>query len=137
MEKPKDPPSNLAVTGLYFYDGRAVQIARTLKPSARGELEITDLNRTYMEAGDLEAVALGRGFVWFDAGTTHNLLLASELVEVVQTRQRTGIAFPEEVAYRLGFIDFQAFAALVDQMPAGAYHGYLASLLEEFRDEGA
>ncbi len=132
VEKPVDPPSNEAVTGLYFYDRRAVSFARKLAPSKRGELEITDLNRVYLEAGDLVAKRLGRGLVWFDAGSPHNLLLAAELVQVIQARQRTGIAFPEEVAYRLGYIDLRAFYALVDAMPEGEYRQYLHSLREEF-----
>ena len=108
--------SNRAVAGLYFYDERAVELARSLRPSNRNELEITDLNRLYLQEGHLHAIQLGRGFVWFDAGTTHNLLLASQFVEILaKTRQRTGIAFPEEVAYRTGLIDFNAFDSLVNR----------------------
>ncbi len=132
VEKPADPPSNEAVTGLYFYDRRAVGFARKLAPSRRGELEITDLNRVYLEAGDLIAKRLGRGLVWFDAGTPQNLLLAAELVHVIQARQRTGIAFPEEIAYRQGLINLRAFYALVDAMPDGEYRSYLSSLRDEF-----
>lgn len=127
-EKPEKPVSNRAVAGLYFYDGRALEFARSLCPSHRNELEITDLNRLYLSEGHLHAIQLGRGFVWFDAGTTHNLLLASQFVEILQTRQRTGIAFPEEVAYRTGLIDFDAFASLVKAMPKCAYHDYLDNL---------
>lgn len=131
VEKPAEPASNQAVTGLYFYDHRAVDFAKTLKPSDRGELEITDLNRLYMEDGSLKPVALGRGFIWFDAGTTHNLLLASQLVETIQTRQRTGIAFPEEVAVRMDLISLDDFCALVKGMPSSAYQDYLKMLAEE------
>ena len=134
VEKPRDPRSHEAVTGLYFYDHRAIELVKTLVPSERGELEITDLNRLYMEKGDLVPVHLGRGFVWFDAGTTHNLLLASQLVEVMQMRQRTGIAFPEEVAYRVGLIDLDAFCGLVASMPVSAYRHYLDTLVEEFQE---
>ena len=127
-EKPEKPLSNRAVTGLYFYDERAVAFARSLSPSKRNELEITDLNRRYLQEGHLHAIQLGRGFVWFDAGTTHNLLLASQFVEILQTRQRTGIAFPEEVAYRTGLIDSNAIDALVLSMPKCAYSEYLQTL---------
>ena len=112
-----------------------MSFARKLAPSKRGELEITDLNRVYLEAGDLIAQRLGRGLVWFDAGSPQNLLLASELVNVIQARQRTGIAFPEEVAFRQGYIDLRAFYALVDGMPDGEYRHYLQSLREEFGPE--
>jgi len=127
-EKPEKPISSRAVPGLYFYDGRALELARSLRPSQRNELEITDLNRLYLKKGHLHAIQLGRGFVWFDAGTTHSLLLASQFVELLQTRQRTGIAFPEEVAYRTGLIDFDAFASLVRTMPKCAYRDYLENL---------
>lgn len=133
VEKPADPPSNQAITGVYFYDARAVGFARRLKPSARGELEITDLNRVYLEHGDLVVKALGRGIVWFDAGSAQNLLLAAELVQVIQSRQRTGIAFPEELAFRLGLIDLRAFLALIDGMPQSEYRTYLETLRDEFR----
>ncbi len=134
VEKPINPRSHQAVTGLYFYDHRAIELVKTLVPSERGELEITDLNRLYMEKGDLIPVHLGRGFVWFDAGTTHNLLLASQMIEVMETHQRTGIAFPEEVAYRVGLIDLDAFCGLVALMPASAYRHYLDTLVEEFQE---
>ncbi|MEJ2378418.1 MAG: glucose-1-phosphate thymidylyltransferase RfbA [Pseudolabrys sp.] len=133
-EKPQRPLSNRAVTGLYFYDGRALELARSLRPSRRNELEITDLNQIYLQEGCLHAIQLGRGFVWFDAGTTHNLLLASQFVEILQSRQRTGIAFPEEVAYRTGLIDFDAFAALVNDMPNCAYRDYLDTLRQEISE---
>ncbi len=132
VEKPIDPPSNQAVTGIYFYDSRAVEFARQLRPSQRGELEITDLNRIYLERGDLSVKPLGRGIVWFDAGTAQRMLLAAELVQVIQSRQRTGIAFPEELAFRLGLIDLRAFALLVDDMPHSEYRAYLETVREEF-----
>ena len=137
VEKPADPPSNQAVTGIYFYDSRAVAFAKQLRPSARGELEITDLNRVYLECGDLIAKPLSRGIVWFDAGSAQNMLLAAELVQVVQSRQRTGIAFPEELAFRLGLIEQSAFVALVDAMPHSEYRTYLETLRDEFGGQTA
>jgi glucose-1-phosphate thymidylyltransferase len=136
-EKPKEPNSDLAVTGLYFYDERAVEFARSLRPSNRNELEITDLNRLYLAERHLHAIQLGRGFVWFDAGTTHNLLLASQFVEILQARQRTGIAFPEEVAYRMSLIDFAAFVSLVKKMPKCAYRDYLDKFQLEISEGSA
>ncbi len=133
-EKPQNPASHQAVTGLYFYDNRAVELTRTLKPSARGELEITDLNRLYLEDGTLVSLHLGRGFIWFDAGTTHNLLRASELVQIMQSRQRTGIAYPEEVAYRKGLVDFGTFRDLVKAMPGSAYQDYLKGLVSDIQE---
>jgi glucose-1-phosphate thymidylyltransferase len=130
-EKPARPLSNRAVSGLYFYDSRAVEFARSLSPSKRNELEITDLNRIYLQDKRLHAIHLGRGFVWFDAGTAHNLLLASQFVEILQSRQQTGIAFPEEVAYRMNLIDFDAFSALVTNMPKSSYSDYLDRLRRE------
>jgi glucose-1-phosphate thymidylyltransferase len=135
FEKPVAPSTDRAVTGLYFYDRRAVEHARKLKPSARGELEITDLNRLYLQNGRLRPIHLGRGFVWFDAGTSQTLNQASLFVEIIQTRQRTGIAFPEEVAYRMKFIDFAQFKRCVAAMPQSAYRSYLDRLVEEFRLE--
>ncbi len=135
LEKPTAPRTDRAVTGLYFYDGQAVEQARRLKPSTRGELEITDLNRLYLQSGKLRAIHLGRGFVWFDAGTSLSLNQASLFVEIMQTRQRTGLAFPEEVAYRMNFIDLNQFTKCVAVMPQCAYRGYLDRLVEEFRDQ--
>ena len=134
IEKPQNPASHQAVTGLYFYDKRAVEFAKSLNPSERGELEITDLNRLYLEDGTLNAIHLGRGFIWFDAGTTHSLLRASELVQIMQSRQRTGIAFPEEVAYNKGLIDFKTFSALVAEMPQSAYQTYLKGVIQDILD---
>lgn len=134
IEKPQNPASHQAVTGLYFYDKRAVEFAKSLNPSERGELEITDLNRLYLEDGTLNAIHLGRGFIWFDAGTTHSLLRASELVQIMQSRQRTGIAFPEEVAYNKGLINFKTFSALVAEMPQSAYQTYLKGVIQDILD---
>jgi glucose-1-phosphate thymidylyltransferase len=133
-EKPIAPKTDRAVTGLYFYNAEAVQVARSLKPSGRGELEITDLNHAALTRGKLKAIHLGRGFVWFDAGTNQTMLQASLFVEILQARQRTGIAFPEEVAYRMGFIDFGAFARCAAAMPACAYRSYLDRLIEELAE---
>lgn len=133
-EKPENPRSDHAVTGLYFYDSSAVDKAEHLRPSVRNEIEITDLNRIYLEANALTSIHLGRGFVWFDAGTTHTLLQASTFVEILQTRQRTGVAFPEEVAYRMSYIDLNGFKALIERMPDCAYRSYLTNLAEDFRE---
>jgi len=107
-EKPEEPKSNHAVTGLYFYDNRVVQFARDLKPSPRGELEITDLNRLYMDAGDLYVERMGRGYAWLDTGTHDSLLEASEFVRTIQHRQGIQIACLEEIAYEQGFISADA-----------------------------
>jgi glucose-1-phosphate thymidylyltransferase len=128
-EKPKQPKSNWAVTGLYFYDASIVEVARKLKPSARGELEITDANRVYLEAGRLSAERLGRGFAWFDAGTHHSLLQASEFIYTVEERQGLKIGCPEEVAYRMGFIDGPALERLVGPIADSDYGAYLLRTL--------
>lgn len=103
-EKPKQPKSNYAITGLYFYDHRVVELAKQVKPSARGELEITDLNRMYLEAGDLNVQLLGRGYAWLDTGTMDTLVEAAEFVQVIENRQGIMISAPEEIAYRNGWI---------------------------------
>jgi glucose-1-phosphate thymidylyltransferase len=127
-EKPAKPKSSYAVTGLYFYDGRAPEIAATLKPSARGELEITDLNRVYLEAGELSVELLGRGYAWLDTGTHESLLQASHFIETVENRQGLKIACPEEIAYRRGYISAGQLEALAKGFGESEYGEYLRSL---------
>jgi glucose-1-phosphate thymidylyltransferase len=129
-EKPPQPKSNWAVTGLYFYDASIVDIARKLKPSARGEFEITDANRAYLEAGRLSAEKLGRGFAWFDAGTHESLLQASEFIHTIEERQGLKIGCPEEIAYRMEFIDGAALEKLIRTITNKDYTSYLQRLLE-------
>ena len=124
-EKPPQPKSNWAVTGLYFYDASIVDVARRLKPSARGELEITDANRLYLENRQLDVVKLGRGFAWFDAGTHRSLLQASEFIYTIEERQGLKIGCPEEIAYRMGFIDDAVLRDLADAIAQPEYRDYL------------
>ena len=131
VEKPKDPPSQLAITGLYYFDGSVVERARTLTPSLRGELEITDLIATYMDDKNAQATVLKRGYVWFDVGTPETLLRASQYVEVVQSRQGIVIASPEEVAWRMGFISSKEFTHLVEDLPQSAYRASLEQVLTD------
>lgn len=128
-EKPERPRSHWAVTGLYFYDQDVVDIAANLKPSARGEYEITDVNRTYLERGKLHVEKMGRGYAWLDTGTPDSLLEASEFVATLERRQGFKIACPEEVAYRLGFIDANQLESLAGQYGKSAYGRYLTSVL--------
>ncbi len=130
-EKPVDPPSRYAVTGLYFYDERAVDFARRLRPSARGELEITDLNRLYLEAGELRVRRLGRGHAWLDTGTHESLLQAANFIETLEQRQGMKVCCPEEVAYRMGFIDADGLRALAEPLAASGYGDYLLAMLAE------
>jgi glucose-1-phosphate thymidylyltransferase len=128
-EKPARPQSSWAVTGLYFYDARAVELVATLEPSSRGELEITDLNRAYLERGLLHVEPMGRGFAWLDTGTPDSLIEAAEFVRTMEKRQGFKIACPEEVAYRMGYIGGGDLAALADKVGRGPYGDYLRRLL--------
>lgn len=130
-EKPAQPKSRYAVTGLYFYDGEAPEIAGTLKPSARGELEITDLNRRYLEAGRLEVVVMGRGHAWLDTGTHESLLEASQFIQTIEKRQGLKIACPEEIAYRMGYLSAEDLRRLAAPLNSSGYGAYLLSLLDE------
>ena len=130
-EKPLAARSHYAVTGLYFYDARCVRIARELKPSARGELEITDVNRTYLERGQLHVEVLGRGTAWLDTGTHASLLAAANFVETIEARQGLKVCCPEEIAFRQGFIDRDQLAALARALTKSGYGTYLESVLNE------
>ncbi|HEV2303489.1 MAG TPA: glucose-1-phosphate thymidylyltransferase RfbA [Stellaceae bacterium] len=130
-EKPQEPRSHWAVTGLYFYDGAVSDLAATLKPSARGELEITDLNRLYLEAGRLAVERLGRGFAWLDTGTHASLLDAALFVRTIEERQGTKIACVEEVAYRMGYIDRAQLLRLAQGLGNSGYGGYLERVAAE------
>ncbi len=129
-EKPEAPKSNYAVTGLYFYDNRVLDIAATLEPSARGEYEITDVNRVYLEAGALEVERMGRGFAWLDTGTTESLLQAGNFVQTIEQRQGQKIACPEEVAFEQGWISPEQLEALADAYRKNEYGAYLRRLLD-------
>ena len=130
-EKPKQPRSNWAVTGLYFYDASVVDIARSLKPSARGEYEITDVNRAYLERGQLQVQCMGRGVAWLDTGTYDSLLSSSQFVQTLEERQGLKVACIEEIAFAKGFIDGRQLAALADQAGKSEYGEYLRALLRE------
>jgi glucose-1-phosphate thymidylyltransferase len=128
-EKPVTPKSNWAVTGLYFYDEQVVEIAAGLSPSARGELEITDINRAYLERGDLSVEVMGRGFAWLDTGTPDSLIEASDFVRTLERRQGLKIACPEEIAFRAGFIDHSGIERAIAALGKSAYADYLRRLV--------
>ena len=130
-EKPAVPKSRYAVTGLYFHDARAVDIARGLQPSARGELEITDLNRAYLDAGELDVQRLGRGDAWLDTGTHDSLLEASQFIQTIEKRQGLKICCPEEIAWRQGWISDEQLAALAQPLARSGYGRYLLQLLKD------
>jgi glucose-1-phosphate thymidylyltransferase len=130
-EKPAKPRSNWAVTGLYFYDSKVVEIAKALKPSARGEYEITDVNRIYLEAGALNVERMGRGYAWLDTGTPDSLVDAANFVRTLEVRQGVKICCPEEIAFDHGFIDAAQLEALADRFGKSAYGQYLRSILAE------
>jgi glucose-1-phosphate thymidylyltransferase len=129
-EKPSQPKSNYAVTGLYFYDNQVVDMAAELKPSARGELEITDINRLYLTQNQLRVEQLGRGYAWLDTGTHDSLLQAANFVQTVEQRQGLKIACPEEIAYRMGFIDIDHMIKLADPLKKNGYGQYLLDLVQ-------
>lgn len=131
-EKPAQPKSNYAVTGLYFYDNKVVEIAKSLKPSPRGEIEITDINRAYMERGELYVEILGRGFAWLDTGTHESLTEASQFVQILMQRQGLRISCPEEIALRLGYITPEAFLALAALSEKSPYGKYLMAVHDSF-----
>ena len=128
-EKPANPRSRYAVTGLYFYDARVCELARTVQPSARGELEITDLNRIYLERGELSVEVLGRGTAWLDTGTQSSLLAASNFVETIEERQGFKICCPEEIAYSMGYISEAELRKLAEPLASSGYGDYLLGLL--------
>lgn len=134
-EKPKRPKSNVAVTGLYFYDNDVVDIAAGIKPSPRGEIEITDVNKAYLERGDLFVEVLGRGFAWLDTGTHSSLVEASHFVQILEQRQGLRIACPEEIALRQGYISLEAFARVAQKTAKSSYGEYLLSVYRSFHGQ--
>jgi glucose-1-phosphate thymidylyltransferase len=130
-EKPAQPKSRYAVTGLYFYDNQVLDIAASLKPSKRGELEITDVNKRYLEMNQLEVIMMSRGYAWLDTGTHESLLEAAQFIETIERRQGLKIACPEEIAYRMGYISAAELRALADPMAKNSYGQYLLRLLSE------
>lgn len=130
-EKPAQPKSNWAVTGLYFYDSQVVDIAANIQPSARGELEITDVNQAYLDRGQLQVEVMGRGYAWLDTGTPDSLLEAAEFVGTLERRQGTKIACPEEIAFRMGFIDDRQLGAAIEKLGKSDYARYLRAVAKE------
>jgi glucose-1-phosphate thymidylyltransferase len=137
VEKPPKPRSNYAVTGLYFYDNSVVDVARSIRPSARGELEITDVNRVYLKQGRLSCERMSRGYAWLDAGTPDSLLDAAQFVQTIERRQGTRIACLEEIAFRKGFIDINQLDAVAQSIRKSDYGQYLLNLAEEHADQRA
>ncbi len=130
-EKPLKPKSKYAVTGLYFYDNRVIDIAKSIQPSARGELEITDINKKYLEMGELTVELLGRGAAWLDTGTHDNLLAASQFIQTIDKRQGYKVACPEEIAFRMGYIDKEQLINLAKPLLKSGYGEYLINILED------
>ncbi|MBR1133827.1 glucose-1-phosphate thymidylyltransferase RfbA [Bradyrhizobium iriomotense] len=135
-EKPAHPKSNVAVTGLYFYDNRVLDIAAKIKPSARGEIEITDVNNAYLDSGDLFVEVLGRGFAWLDTGTHASLVEASHFVQILEQRQGLRIACPEEIALRRGYISLESFTKVAEKTAKSSYGQYLQSVARSFAAHG-
>jgi glucose-1-phosphate thymidylyltransferase len=130
-EKPKTPKSNFAVTGLYFYDAQILDVVQNMRPSARGELEITDVNREYLRRGALQVEQLGRGFAWLDTGTPESLLQAAQYVELLEQRQGLRVGVPEEIAFRMGFLDAAGLGRAAAELKGSDYGNYLTHILEE------
>jgi glucose-1-phosphate thymidylyltransferase len=130
-EKPRRPKSRYAVVGLYFYDNRVVKVAENLKPSARGELEITDVNRAYLDQGALDVVPMGRGYAWLDTGTHESLLEASHFIETIEKRQGLKVACPEEIAFRQGYISARQLKSLARPLAKSGYGEYLLRVVQE------
>jgi glucose-1-phosphate thymidylyltransferase len=131
VEKPEQPKSNYAVTGLYFYDNDVVEIAANVKPSERGEIEISDINQAYLERGDLDVQVMGRGYAWLDTGTHDSLLEASSFIATIQKQQNLKVASLEEIAYRMGYIDIAQLEKLAQPLKKNDYGQYLLRIVDE------